>query len=210
MAHCWFKKNLIDGHARDLQQIAMIRCLGCCVQIPSYLVTVENKNLWIDCDHFESVFSCVMSVSTIKESGTVLSHFSTPFSFIHKIAQIVKLAIWLTFLFTMDNKLPQSSQNNVSELNYYEILGVQKNANKAEIKKAYYALAKYWHPDKNDDPNAEEMVDIQIIIFKIRIMSFSNENCVELLLFETKWFLVQESKWSVSSLDGWQQKRNLW
>jgi preprotein translocase subunit Sec63 len=86
----------------------------------------------------------------------------------------------------MDNKLPQSSQNNVSELNYYEILGVQKNANKAEIKKAYYALAKYWHPDKNDDPNAEEMVDIQIIIFKIRIMSFSNENCVELLLFETK------------------------
>jgi hypothetical protein len=41
-------------------------------------------------------------------------------------------------------------------------------------------------------------------------MSFSNENCVELLLFETKWFLVQESKWSVSSLDGWQQKRNLW
>ena len=39
---------------------------------------------------------------------------------------------------------------------YYEILGVDKNADEAAIKKAYRALAKKYHPDMNpDDPSAE-------------------------------------------------------
>ncbi len=39
---------------------------------------------------------------------------------------------------------------------YYKILGVDKNASKEEIKKAYKRLAKKYHPDLNKDPGAAE------------------------------------------------------
>ncbi|NLC89169.1 MAG: molecular chaperone DnaJ [Clostridiaceae bacterium] len=40
---------------------------------------------------------------------------------------------------------------------YYEVLGVDKDADSAEIKKAFWKLAKKYHPDVNkDDPQASE------------------------------------------------------
>ena len=39
---------------------------------------------------------------------------------------------------------------------YYQTLGVSKNADEKTIKKAYRKLARQYHPDVNKEPGAEE------------------------------------------------------
>ena len=43
----------------------------------------------------------------------------------------------------------------MSKRDYYEVLGVDKNVDKAGLKKAFRRLARQYHPDVNKDPEAE-------------------------------------------------------
>lgn len=41
--------------------------------------------------------------------------------------------------------------------NYYELLGISANSGDAEVKKAYYAMAKKYHPDRHHSPHLQEV-----------------------------------------------------
>ncbi len=56
--------------------------------------------------------------------------------------------------------------------NFLEILGVVKGANKDDIKKAYFKLAKQYHPDVNKSPEAKEKFSLINEYDKVNFLTY--------------------------------------
>lgn len=68
---------------------------------------------------------------------------------IKNIKILKKLMLFVLFVLIFLFQILKSDLNDFSDLNYYEILNIDQNANKNEIKKAFKKLVLKYHPDHN-------------------------------------------------------------
>mmetsp|Transcript_15025 Transcript_15025/g.42165 ORF Transcript_15025/g.42165 Transcript_15025/m.42165 type:complete len:747 (+) Transcript_15025:116-2356(+) len=74
----------------------------------------------------------------------------------------------------------QTSQTEIAPFDPFSIMGLPTDASEKEIKKAYRALARDTHPDKNpDDPKANEKFDLLVKAYKALTDEVARENYVK-------------------------------
>lgn len=56
-------------------------------------------------------------------------------------------------------------------MNYYKVLGLQKNASQDDIKKSYHKLALKWHPDKNPNNKEEAEKKFKAVVEAYSVLS---------------------------------------
>jgi len=66
-----------------------------------------------------------------------------------------------------DEKEYQKAKQLSTFPNYYDILGISKNATQKEIKNQYRQLVKKWHPDKSNEADAEKKMSKIIRAYEI-------------------------------------------
>ena len=60
-----------------------------------------------------------------------------------------------------------------SKRDYYEVLGVPRNASGDDLKRAFRRMARQYHPDVNKDPGAEEQFKELNEAYEVRAMRTS-------------------------------------
>ena len=66
--------------------------------------------------------------------------------------------------------------------NYYDILGIDKNSNTEEIRKAYKKLAVKYHPDKSNHPPSE-FIKLLSAYKRYRLLGSRYKQCTSTMKF---------------------------
>ncbi|XP_017839349.1 protein tumorous imaginal discs, mitochondrial isoform X2 [Drosophila busckii] len=106
------------------------------------------------------VKSCQRQYNAIQLSTALFSARANKWKQKPLAPTVLSAAAWQQQTLQQQQRIQQRSFHSTSRLqakDYYTTLGVAKNSNAKDIKKAYYQLAKKYHPDTNkDDPDASK------------------------------------------------------